>query len=160
MVEAVDSRFRFPFEPYTIQKEFMEALYRTLEDSKIGIFESPTGTGKSLSLICGALTWLQDFEERKKQEAARLLENRADTVAEHPAEKKLTPGQDGSSSSEPDWITAFVQKKAERDLVDKLKVASHESQYQSRNALAVRGQSDWWIRAGTESGCYSCATFH
>uniref|UniRef100_A0A8D0CHP4 ATP-dependent DNA helicase DDX11 n=1 Tax=Scleropages formosus TaxID=113540 RepID=A0A8D0CHP4_SCLFO len=136
MVEAVDSRFPFPFEPYTIQKEFMEALYRTLEDSKIGIFESPTGTGKSLSLICGALTWLQDFEERKKQEAARLLENRADTVAEHPAEKKLTPGQDGSSSSEPDWITAFVQKKAERDLVDKLKVASHESQYQSRNALA------------------------
>uniref|UniRef100_A0A8C9VAC2 ATP-dependent DNA helicase DDX11 n=1 Tax=Scleropages formosus TaxID=113540 RepID=A0A8C9VAC2_SCLFO len=121
MVEAVDSRFPFPFEPYTIQKEFMEALYRTLEDSKIGIFESPTGTGKSLSLICGALTWLQDFEERKKQEAARLLENRADTVAEHPAEKKLTPGQDGSSSSEPDWITAFVQKKAERDLVDKLK---------------------------------------
>uniref|UniRef100_A0A8C9TRD5 ATP-dependent DNA helicase DDX11 n=1 Tax=Scleropages formosus TaxID=113540 RepID=A0A8C9TRD5_SCLFO len=147
MVEAVDSRFPFPFEPYTIQKEFMEALYRTLEDSKIGIFESPTGTGKSLSLICGALTWLQDFEERKKQEAARLLENRADTVAEHPAEKKLTPGQDGSSSSEPDWITAFVQKKAERDLVDKLKVASHESQYQSRNALAVRGQSDWWIRS-------------
>uniref|UniRef100_A0A8D0CJB8 ATP-dependent DNA helicase DDX11 n=1 Tax=Scleropages formosus TaxID=113540 RepID=A0A8D0CJB8_SCLFO len=118
---SVDSRFPFPFEPYTIQKEFMEALYRTLEDSKIGIFESPTGTGKSLSLICGALTWLQDFEERKKQEAARLLENRADTVAEHPAEKKLTPGQDGSSSSEPDWITAFVQKKAERDLVDKLK---------------------------------------
>uniref|UniRef100_A0A8C9SGS7 DEAD/H (Asp-Glu-Ala-Asp/His) box helicase 11 n=1 Tax=Scleropages formosus TaxID=113540 RepID=A0A8C9SGS7_SCLFO len=140
--KTVDSRFPFPFEPYTIQKEFMEALYRTLEDSKIGIFESPTGTGKSLSLICGALTWLQDFEERKKQEAARLLENRADTVAEHPAEKKLTPGQDGSSSSEPDWITAFVQKKAERDLVDKLKVASHESQYQSRNALAVRGHDE------------------
>ena len=30
--------------------------------------------GKSLSLICGALTWLQDFEERKKAELQLLLE--------------------------------------------------------------------------------------
>lgn len=29
--------------------------------------------GKSLSLICGALTWLKDFEEKERQEAVRLL---------------------------------------------------------------------------------------
>jgi hypothetical protein len=36
--------FGFPFEPYSIQKDFMEALYIVLEEGKVGIFESPTGT--------------------------------------------------------------------------------------------------------------------
>lgn len=92
----------------------MEALYTALDQGKIGIFESPTGTGKSLSLICGALTWLRDYEEKKKLEAARLLdgpEKKCDAVKEN------STGQ----TSEPDWVSEFVQKKAERDMVNKLK---------------------------------------
>uniref|UniRef100_A0A4W3J3M5 ATP-dependent DNA helicase DDX11 n=1 Tax=Callorhinchus milii TaxID=7868 RepID=A0A4W3J3M5_CALMI len=104
------SKFPFPYKPYTIQEQFMTALYDVLEAGKIGIFESPTGTGKSLSLICGALTWLRDFEEKKKLEAAQLLADRVSDKLEAKA-----------SGGELDWITEFVQKKAERDLVDKLK---------------------------------------
>ncbi|XP_060695508.1 ATP-dependent DNA helicase DDX11 isoform X2 [Hemiscyllium ocellatum] len=119
-------RFLFPFKPYSIQEDFMNALYHVLEAGKIGIFESPTGTGKSLSLICGALTWLRDFEEKKKLEAAQLLEH-------HVPQQRLSQdpqnpsGVDGkvseakASGAELDWITEFVQKKAERDLIDKLK---------------------------------------
>lgn len=40
--------FGFPFEPYNIQKDFMEELYNVLEEGKVGIFESPTGTVRSL----------------------------------------------------------------------------------------------------------------
>lgn len=36
--------FSFPYKPYSIQKEFMSNLYKVLEDGKLGIFESPTGT--------------------------------------------------------------------------------------------------------------------
>lgn len=36
--------FPFPFTPYKIQQDFMESLYQTLENGKLGIFESPTGT--------------------------------------------------------------------------------------------------------------------
>ena len=36
--------FPFPFSAYGIQKDFMRELYGTLEDGKIGLFESPTGT--------------------------------------------------------------------------------------------------------------------
>ncbi|KAK2491208.1 hypothetical protein MC885_014481 [Smutsia gigantea] len=125
--EASGIHFPFPFTPYSIQKDFMAALYQVLEGGKIGIFESPTGTGKSLSLICGALSWLRDFEQKKRQEEARLLAT--ETVS-------LSDEKDRSSSlssscqeapgpprpaGEPDWVTQFVQRKEERDLVDRLK---------------------------------------
>uniref|UniRef100_A0A672PKY4 ATP-dependent DNA helicase DDX11 n=1 Tax=Sinocyclocheilus grahami TaxID=75366 RepID=A0A672PKY4_SINGR len=106
-------RFPFPFQPYPIQESFMEALYTALDQGKVGIFESPTGTGKSLSLICGALTWLRDYEEQKKLEAARLLdgpEKKCDAVEEE---------NSTSQPSEPAWVSEFVQKKAERDMVNK-----------------------------------------
>ncbi|XP_066907954.1 ATP-dependent DNA helicase DDX11 isoform X2 [Halyomorpha halys] len=38
--------FNFPFSPYTIQTDFMKNLYTAIEERKLGIFESPTGTEK------------------------------------------------------------------------------------------------------------------
>lgn len=38
------SSFVFPFTPYDIQHNFMTHLYAALENKKLGIFESPTGT--------------------------------------------------------------------------------------------------------------------
>ncbi|NXS55263.1 DDX11 helicase, partial [Brachypteracias leptosomus] len=112
--------FPFPYTPYPIQERFMAELYSALEAGRVGIFESPTGTGKSLSLICGALSWLRDFEEKKQREEARLLALE-DSGKERPT--SAGPGQPESkdSAGEPDWVTAFVQKKEERDKVDRLK---------------------------------------
>lgn len=58
--------FPFPFTPYKIQEDFMKQLYTALEQQMCGIFESPTGTGKSLSIICGAIKWLKDYNELKQ----------------------------------------------------------------------------------------------
>ncbi|ESP00001.1 hypothetical protein LOTGIDRAFT_213210, partial [Lottia gigantea] len=68
----VPESFPFPFEAYDIQTGFMKDLYKCLNNGKIGIFESPTGTGKSLSLICGALKWLKDYREKQQQELEEL----------------------------------------------------------------------------------------
>ncbi len=40
----VPGYFPFPFTPYDIQEQFMRSLYSAIEEKKIGIFESPTGT--------------------------------------------------------------------------------------------------------------------
>lgn len=79
--------------------------------------------GKSLSLICGALTWLRDHEEKKK-DAAKLLDADADAVKE---------GKNSTDASEPDWVSEFVQKKAERDMVNKLKVRYMEQNAQIKS---------------------------
>ncbi|XP_032675564.1 ATP-dependent DNA helicase DDX11 isoform X2 [Odontomachus brunneus] len=65
--------FPFPFPAYEIQKQFMRELYNCLEGGKLGLFESPTGTGKSLSVICGALKWLVDNQKHKKQELTSAI---------------------------------------------------------------------------------------
>ncbi|KAK6436243.1 ATP-dependent DNA helicase chl1, partial [Oleoguttula sp. CCFEE 5521] len=61
--------FHHPYQPYDIQQQFMQAVYDCIEDGKVGIFQSPTGTGKSLSLICGALTWLREHKRKTFDEA-------------------------------------------------------------------------------------------
>lgn len=81
--------FHHPYEPYDIQKQFMNAVYDCLESGKVGIFESPTGTGKSLSLICASLTWLRDNKRRHFEEG-------------------FVP--DTAESEEPAWILEHASK--------------------------------------------------
>lgn len=74
----------FPFSPpYEIQVELMRHLYAAIEDRKVTIVESPTGTvsftdlysfsvsslsqGKTLSLLCSSLTWLRDEKDRVRR---------------------------------------------------------------------------------------------
>ncbi|KAA0170321.1 hypothetical protein FNF28_01549 [Cafeteria roenbergensis] len=37
-------------------------MWEAIETRKVGVFESPTGTGKTLSIICSALHWLKSHE--------------------------------------------------------------------------------------------------
>ncbi|KAG7393612.1 ATP-dependent DNA helicase chl1 [Phytophthora pseudosyringae] len=105
-VDAMDGAFfSFPYEPYSIQLDLMRQIWTTLERGHCGIFESPTGTGKSISLICGALTWLA-----KHTDEYGLLQSvaKADTTA---AESE-TPKE----SAEPSWLGDFEQKTADREV--------------------------------------------
>jgi len=85
----------FEYEPYDIQKEFMSAMLETLDTGSCGIFESPTGTGKSLSIICSALPWL--IHNRGKSLVQKSEENYVDDV--------------------PGWISTFKRKHDEDEIM-------------------------------------------
>lgn len=44
MTTEIPTSFGHPYQPYSIQVEFMQAVYDAMTQGKIGIFESPTGT--------------------------------------------------------------------------------------------------------------------
>ncbi|KAK3709944.1 ATP-dependent DNA helicase chl1 [Vermiconidia calcicola] len=83
--------FSHPFQPYDIQQTFMEAVYDCIEQGKVGIFESPTGTGKSLSLICGSLTWLRERKRKEFDEAiasTQLDDDEPEWMVAHATEER------------------------------------------------------------------------
>ncbi|KAE9329605.1 putative ATP-dependent RNA helicase DDX11-like protein 8 [Phytophthora fragariae] len=108
-LDAMDGDFfSFPYEPYSIQLDLMRQLWETLERGHCGIFESPTGTGKSISLICGALTWLTKHTDELG--LVQASQNAANTDAE--AVEQVQP----KISAEPSWLSDFEQKTADREV--------------------------------------------
>jgi len=61
----------FPFSPYDIQVDYMRKVLDCLEGGHNGLLESPTGTGKTLSLLCSALAWLE--KAKAATQLARLM---------------------------------------------------------------------------------------
>ncbi|KAK2582863.1 hypothetical protein KPH14_008941 [Odynerus spinipes] len=59
----------FPFKPYPVQEEYMAKVIECLQNSKHGVLESPTGTGKTLSLLCSSLSWLITKKAQLQAEA-------------------------------------------------------------------------------------------
>lgn len=94
-----DIDFHHPYTPYDVQLEFMKSAYNVLDkgDGQIGILESPTGTGKSLSLICASMTWLRNFKQK-----------------EFGASLQLDPRQ---TEGEPDWIIEQMLQRKRKELV-------------------------------------------
>jgi len=57
---------KFPYVAYEEQKIYMESVIKACEESKNALLESPTGTGKTLSLLCSSLGWLNTQRENPK----------------------------------------------------------------------------------------------
>lgn len=62
----------FPYDAYPCQLTYMASVIRALETGQHALLESPTGTGKTLCLLCAVLAWREHFKNSVKQRAADL----------------------------------------------------------------------------------------
>eukprot|EP00906_Rhabdomonas_costata_P002757 RCo004286 len=62
----------FPFTPYASQVEVMEMAIRALRQGQHALLESPTGSGKSLALLCSALAWQRAQRSNQAGKAADM----------------------------------------------------------------------------------------
>nr|XP_035941075.1 regulator of telomere elongation helicase 1 isoform X4 [Halichoerus grypus] len=53
----------FPFQPYRCQEEYMSRVLECLQKKVNGLLESPTGTGKTLCLLCTTLAWQEHLRD-------------------------------------------------------------------------------------------------
>ncbi len=140
-VDAIESMTfpAFPHEPYGIQLELMRSLYATLRRGGIGVFESPTGTGKTLSVLCSALQWLED--ERRAN--ARGASSGDETAKRHESSRSAQL----ELADEPDWLRDFASNKRGRDAADR------EQRRKARRAEARRraAEADRAFFAGARS---------
>ena len=62
---------RFPLTPYDSQIRVMSTVVRAAQTRSCALIESPTGSGKSLALLCAALAWCERESERRGGVEAR-----------------------------------------------------------------------------------------
>ena len=54
----------FPYQPYRIQEDFMSNILKALENNDNALLESPTGSGKTLSLLAPILAYLNTLPNK------------------------------------------------------------------------------------------------
>lgn len=54
---------KFPYKPYGTQMGIMNKVLLSVMNQENGLIESPTGTGKTLALLCSTLAWLNESQK-------------------------------------------------------------------------------------------------
>ncbi|CAD7950553.1 unnamed protein product [Amoebophrya sp. A25] len=97
--------YGFPYPPYPLQISLMDAICDAASGSRpsdqcntegaatLGLFESPTGTGKTMSAVCALIKILQD-DKRKCVLSRRIAAAKGETESEN----------------EPSWVRAHALK--------------------------------------------------
>nr|XP_055039817.1 regulator of telomere elongation helicase 1 [Misgurnus anguillicaudatus] len=63
LLKIKDVNVNFPFTPYPCQVDYMSKVIECLQKKVNGVLESPTGTGKTLCLLCATLGWKDNFKD-------------------------------------------------------------------------------------------------
>ena len=111
--------YSFPYSPpYEQQIQFMSKAYECCRNGiPIGAFESPTGTGKTLSILCSALTWMEDRNRLLRAGKVEEADGRVNERLVSSKEGEETPQVLGEEE-EPDWMKNFIDEKESKEAMN------------------------------------------
>eukprot|EP00736_Rhodelphis_marinus_P007696 Rmarinus@m.7466 len=64
----------FPMRPYAPQLQMMNHVINALEKGQNALLESPTGTGKTLALLCSSLAWQKHHSKMAAETTSEILQ--------------------------------------------------------------------------------------
>ncbi|KAK9837585.1 hypothetical protein WJX74_000931 [Apatococcus lobatus] len=92
-------KVEFPHRAYGVQLAFISKVIKTLDSKENALLEAPTGTGKTLSLLCSALAWQQKQKELIEDERQqKLLLSKSETASASPDEERAL-GEDKTAGA-------------------------------------------------------------
>lgn len=109
------STYNHPYKPYDMQLKLMNSIYLDLlssnsskDSAKLALYESPTGTGKTLSIICPVMTYLRDVKLSKITGENKIVE-------ENQENDSFSFSED--DDDEPDWVTASYEQNVKANIL-------------------------------------------
>ncbi|CAH1774290.1 unnamed protein product [Owenia fusiformis] len=115
----------FPFEPYACQVDYMEKVIQCLQTNSNGLLESPTGTGKTLCLLCACCSWLIGKKAMWQQHKAAIAEPELAEQLLHSTGLKQGSDSWGGMSAHPKIIYASRTHSQLSQAVQELKRTSY-----------------------------------
>jgi hypothetical protein len=68
VIQVAGHEVIFPRQPYGVQIGFICTLISTLSKGQNALLEAPTGCGKTLALLCGALAWQKKIKDSQNED--------------------------------------------------------------------------------------------
>lgn len=127
----------FPYVPYGIQKAMLAKIAVALTNKEHALIESPTGTGKSLSLLCSTLAWRQQSKEGKTPVISSRLKSRL-----HEERRKKLESRPCSCGRRPDCLTELDELKEAKGKKDQSKGQYNYADDLEESALKKVKKSD------------------
>eukprot|EP00939_MAST-03C_sp_MAST-3C-sp1_P002617 g2617.t1 len=118
----------FPFVPYDCQVKYMTKVIEALQSGEHALLESPTGTGKTLSLLCATLAW------QRSQMALRELRSAMHAQGKGELAESARELYDRLSDS----VGSYSKKEGIIQTPDSFKIAGNTYSYAADNS---RGKS-------------------
>lgn len=78
--KLMEKDYHHPFVPYQVQRQFMSTVYKCLEEGKVGVLESPTGTVSRVLPVLLAALCHQLLSAKNGYPRTVSCETRADTT--------------------------------------------------------------------------------
>ena len=88
----------------------MSKIIQSLKSSQNALLESPTGSGKSLALLCSALGWLENEKEKNDQMRKPFREKEAELMKEVFRVRQLDYSQHKVDQSTSKYFSAKQQE--------------------------------------------------
>ncbi|EAA06834.5 AGAP000634-PA [Anopheles gambiae str. PEST] len=126
----------FPFEPYELQKNYMAKVIECLQNKTNGVLESPTGTGKTLSLLCSSMAWLLHMKSKQPK-------HRMETIDTLPEPPELSNAK--HAALDPEQALALQQQKANAKM--KIIYASRTHSQLSQAMQELKNTSYLFVRS-------------